>query len=89
MPGLPFFTHRACAYFPCHEGIDPAQFNCLFCFCPLYALGPACGGRFTYTADGVKDCSKCTLPHEGTRGNELVEVHWEELSRLAASLTSL
>ena len=82
MPDQPFFTHRTCAYFPCHEGIEPDRFNCLFCFCPLYALGSRCGGRFTYTADGVKDCSPSSLPHEGTRGNALVEEHWDELAEL-------
>ena len=40
------FTNRACEYFPCHEGVEPGSFNCLFCYCPLYALGTACGGNF-------------------------------------------
>ena len=22
----PFFTHRECMYFPCHEGVDPDEF---------------------------------------------------------------
>jgi Zn-finger protein len=26
-------------------------------------LGERCGGRFTYTKGGVKDCSACTIPH--------------------------
>ncbi|MBQ4166151.1 MAG: hypothetical protein IJD85_07515, partial [Oscillospiraceae bacterium] len=30
---------------------------------PLYALGENCGGCFTYTQDGIKDCSGCTRPH--------------------------
>lgn len=55
-----------CPYFPCHEGADKNDFNCLFCYCPLYALGNDCGGNFCYTADGIKDCSFCLLPH--TRG---------------------
>ncbi len=58
-----FFTHRACEYFPCHPGADPGNFNCLFCYCPLYALGADCGGRFSYTASGYKDCSTCLFPH--------------------------
>lgn len=80
----PFFTHRACAYFPCHEGIDPDAFNCLFCHCPLYALGSRCGGDFAYTPDGVKDCSACTLPHEGDAGTRLVMEHFAELRDLAS-----
>lgn len=59
-----FFSHTACEYFPCHETDAPEDFNCLFCFCPLYALGAACGGDFSYTARGVKDCSRCLFPHQ-------------------------
>ena len=58
-----FFSHTKCEYFPCHAGADPEQFNCLFCYCPLYALGNRCGGQFTYTPEGFKDCSSCLLPH--------------------------
>ena len=58
-----FFQNRECEYFPCHAGADPERFNCLFCFCPLYALGEKCGGTFSYTAAGVKDCSACLRPH--------------------------
>ena len=57
------FTHSSCEYFPCHEGVDPENFNCLFCYCPLYALGRKCGGKFRYTEKGVKDCTLCTFPH--------------------------
>ena len=58
-----FFSHRQCEFFPCHPGADAAHFNCLFCFCPLYMLGDACGGRVSYTKDGLKDCSACDRPH--------------------------
>lgn len=58
------FTNRDCPYFPCHKNGDPDHFNCLFCYCPLYALGKDCGGNFCYTKDGVKDCSNCLLPHQ-------------------------
>ena len=34
-----YFAHKECEYFPCHKGADPENFNCLFCYCPLYALG--------------------------------------------------
>ena len=58
-----FFQNRACEYFPCHKGADPARFNCLFCYCPLYMLGPDCGGNFRYTEKGIKDCTGCLIPH--------------------------
>ncbi len=57
-----FVQNRACEYFPCHKTNDPDHFNCLFCYCPLYA-GTDCGGNPTYLPNGIKDCSNCTVPH--------------------------
>ena len=48
-----FFQNRDCEYFPCHETKHPEDFNCLFCYCPLYALGKDCGGNFRYTQTGM------------------------------------
>ena len=62
-----FFQHRQCEFFPCHETEDEENFNCLFCYCPLYALGEGCGGNFKITENGVKDCSDCMVPRK--RGN--------------------
>lgn len=59
-----FFSHNKCEYFPCHKGIDAEKFNCLFCYCPLYALGEKCGGNFKLTKEGIKDCSNCLIPHK-------------------------
>lgn len=58
-----FCRNPDCEYFPCHQGIDEKDFNCLFCYCPLYALGDKCGGQFQYTKEGIKDCSGCVRPH--------------------------
>lgn len=58
-----FFSHKMCEYFPCHATQKPEEFNCLFCYCPLYALGEACGGNYKYLDNGIKDCSNCLLPH--------------------------
>ncbi len=57
-----FFSNTECEYFPCHKGGDE-DFNCLFCYCPLYALGDKCGGNYEYLPDGVKSCMKCLIPH--------------------------
>ena len=65
--GFAFFQNTACEYFPCHQTENPADFNCLFCYCPLYVLGRNCGGHLTYTENGIKDCSACMVPHK--RGN--------------------
>lgn len=61
--GHSHFSNRECQYFPCHANADPEHFNCLFCFCPLYALGRSCGGNFKYTSSGEKDCTECLIPH--------------------------
>lgn len=58
-----FFQNRACKYFPCHKNAVEEEFNCLFCYCPLYMLGRDCGGNFVYLSNGIKSCEKCTLPH--------------------------
>ena len=63
MPNYNYFQHKTCEYFPCHKGADPETFSCLFCYCPLYALGDKCGGAFAYTEKGIKDCSGCLRPH--------------------------
>ncbi|MBR6596097.1 MAG: cysteine-rich small domain-containing protein [Oscillospiraceae bacterium] len=71
MANYDFFQHKTCEYFPCHAGADPEKFSCLFCFCPLYALGDKCGGAFTYTPDGIKDCSNCLKPHRRENYNAI------------------
>ena len=64
VPHFKHFTNKKCEYFPCHKCTDVDNFNCLFCFCPLYGLGDKCGGNFTYTDTGIKDCSNCLVPHK-------------------------
>ena len=49
-----YFSHKKCEFFPCHKNADPDDFNCLFCYCPLYALGEKCGGNFRYTERELK-----------------------------------
>lgn len=52
------FTNTECEFFPCHDLQE--RFSCLFCWCPLYLL--ECGGDAVMT-NGMKDCSRCTIPH--------------------------
>ena len=61
--GSRFFQNTACEYFPCHKDVAEEDFNCLFCYCPLYALGKSCGGACEYTAEGIKNCENCSFPH--------------------------
>lgn len=59
-----FTQNRGCRFFPCHEVPDIREFNCLFCYCPLYSM-PDCGGDFTILEqNGLKDCSDCMVPHD-------------------------
>ena len=61
-----FFQNRECKFFPCHEVQDEDDFNCLFCYCPLY-LDDNCIGSSEYIITGrgqrIKDCSSCLVVH--------------------------
>jgi len=76
-----YFCNRECKYYPCHEHAGE-EFNCLFCYCPLYALGDKCGGNFRYTDNGIKDCSRCMLPHS-PKGYDYVIAKFDEVAKLA------
>jgi Zn-finger protein len=56
-----FYRNLDCAYFPCHKVENEEEFNCLFCYCPLYFL-KECGGKHE-DKYGIKDCSNCLIPH--------------------------
>ena len=68
-----YFQNKECEYFPCHEGVSCENFSCLFCYCPLYALGDQCGGSFMYTENGIKDCSRCIKPHRRENYDKIME----------------
>ena len=68
-----FFQNRQCQFFPCHKGVDTADFNCLFCYCPLYALGKKCGGNCRYTEKGIKSCADCAFPHRRENYDKVIE----------------
>jgi Zn-finger protein len=56
-----YFQNNECEYFPCHKINNDENFNCLFCYCPLYFL-EECGGN-KKLINGIKDCSDCLIPH--------------------------
>ena len=68
-----FNQNRKCEFFPCHKGMKEDDFSCLFCYCPLYALGDKCGGNFTYLENGIKDCSNCLVPHRKENYDRIME----------------
>ncbi len=65
-----FFQNKSCKYFPCHENVEESEFNCLFCYCPLYMLQEKCGGNYTYK-NGIKICTHCVIPHN-PRGYKII-----------------
>lgn len=56
-----FYRNLDCTYFPCHKVENEEEFNCMFCYCPLYLMED-CGGNHE-DKYGIKDCSKCLIPH--------------------------
>lgn len=68
-----FFENRACQYFPCHKGLK--DFNCLFCYCPLYHKKNCPGNpKFIEKEDyTIKDCSNCTFPHQPGNYDNVVQ----------------
>lgn len=64
-----FFQNKECEYFPCHKIKNDENFNCLFCYCPLYFL-EECGGNCKLY-NGVKDCTDCLIPH-GEKGYDYI-----------------
>ena len=77
-----YFQNKDCEYFPCHKGAKEENFNCLFCYCPLYALGDKCGGHFTYLENGIKDCSGCQFPHKAENYDQ-VNARFAEVAEIA------
>lgn len=69
--GSSFLRNSECEWFPCHKTSDDEDFNCLFCFCPLYNLKD-CGGNYSYTSNGIKDCSNCLVPHKADNYKKII-----------------
>ena len=69
-----FFNNHDCKYFPCHKAEAPAnRFNCLFCYCPLYAMGDKCSGNFSFSGNGIKLCMDCYFPHKPESYDIIIE----------------
>ena len=77
-----FINNTDCKYFPCHKTNRPEDFNCLFCYCPLYMLGDKCGGNFTYTETGVKNCTDCMVPHSRSAVQYIIS-RWPDIAEVA------
>jgi Zn-finger protein len=80
--GFSYISNRECEYYPCHATDAPEDFNCLFCYCPLYWLGKDCGGNFTYTEKGIKNCVGCLIPHKKDNYGYIVEKVTQRLNSI-------
>ncbi|MCH5184962.1 MAG: metal-binding protein [Oscillospiraceae bacterium] len=75
-----FFRNNECKYFPCHKTENDEEFNCMFCYCPLYPAGEECGGNYIYLENGIKSCENCFIPHD-KNGYEYIQAHMEKITK--------
>jgi len=69
-----YFKNTKCEYFPCHTEME--DFNCLFCYCPLYSMED-CLGVYEYVevnGKKVKSCKDCIFPHVPENYNKMIEI---------------
>ena len=75
-----FFENRDCRFYPCHK--DMKEINCLFCYCPLYAM-EYCPGSAEYKCrDGraFKVCTDCRYPHEPENYDDMMRILREQIN---------
>jgi Zn-finger protein len=65
---------KDCNYYPCHDGIIEEEYQCEFCFCPIYPCNiEKTGGKIISGRDGsqIWDCSDCIIVHEKENFNKI------------------
>lgn len=67
-----YFQNSNCEHFPCHPEADSDNFNCLFCYCPMYR-DDDCLGDPDFS-NGIKDCSYCDYPHKAENYDNIVNL---------------
>lgn len=69
-----FFENKECKYFPCHKGLE--EFNCLFCYCPMYPIKDCPGTPQIVEKKGkiIKVCTNCTFPHQPENYDRIVKI---------------
>lgn len=60
-----FFQHTQCEFFPCHKTAKPEDFNCLFCYCPLYALATSAAATSPMSAMASRIAAAVWSPMAG------------------------
>lgn len=72
-----YFKNEKCEYYPCHNIGGSELFNCLFCYCPLYAYDDCPGHPVYVRQEGgavIKCCDKCVFPHIPENYDAVVEL---------------
>lgn len=77
-----FVQNKKCEYFPCHKGVEEENFNCLFCYCPLYMLGTKCGGNYKILENGIKSCEDCNIPHHKKNYDYIVSKYKDIIEKM-------
>ena len=69
-----FFENRECHYFPCHKELE--DFNCLFCYCPMYRMEHCPGNPHYMEVRGktIKACTECTFPHKPENYDVIMQI---------------
>lgn len=77
-----YFKNEQCQYYPCHKIAEGADFNCLFCYCPLNPYAD-CPGTPEYirrkNGKVIKNCMNCTFPHMPENYDKVVAFLSEKL----------
>lgn len=70
-----FFANKECKYYPCHN-IETNDFNCLFCYCPLYSMENCPGTNRYIEKNGkkIKNCVDCGFPHNPDNYEKIIEI---------------
>ena len=71
-----FFRNCACEHFPCHKVTDTQDFNCLFCYCPMYTREKCPGNPKYLEVDGkvIKVCDECMFPHIPDNYDKIIHI---------------
>jgi len=76
--------HKDCPHFPCHKGIDEADFCCDYCYCPFYPCKVEQFGGYwkTVKTGKVWACDKCTWIHDKRVVDVMIKAAGQTLKKI-------
>lgn len=79
--------NKACAYFPCHEGLE----DCTFCYCPFYPCGNSRLGKYVVANSGRKvwSCEDCGWIHKKSVVDKILNSVRKKSGKLKAKKTGV